>query len=73
MFKVQEFESGNGRNRCAGVFNGEECVASYHVRDHGAAYLRMAKAHAKSLNEDETKYGHRSASQTKEAESCEQK
>lgn len=50
MFEVREFVSGNGRNRCAGVFDGENCVACYHMRDVGKRYLSIAQAHADRLN-----------------------
>lgn len=54
-FSVQEFESGNGRNKCAGVFNGDVCVASFHVRDHGASYAQLAQREADRLNAEAAK------------------
>lgn len=56
-FIVRDFASGNGRNRCAGVFDtqtrdaeGPACVSNFHARDHGATYMAMAKAEALRLN-----------------------
>jgi hypothetical protein len=51
-YTVQDFASGNGRNRCAGIFLGGECVENFHARDFGAQYLARAKARAQSLNEE---------------------
>lgn len=50
MYAVKVFTSGNGRNKCAGVFHGEECVATYHIRDVGPAYHALALAHCARLN-----------------------
>ena len=49
-YTVEEYVSGNQRNRCAGVFLGDECVASYHVADYGSSYRAQAEAHAARLN-----------------------
>jgi hypothetical protein len=51
-YTVENFASGNGRNRCAGIFLGAECVENFHERDHGPQYFQRAKARAKNLNKD---------------------
>lgn len=46
---VEEYESGNGRNRVAYVLVNGETVASYHVRDVGRGYRKQAEAEAERL------------------------
>lgn len=50
VYTVEEWVSGNGRNRCASVCKGEEVVAAYHIRDYGRGFLKIAQAEADRLN-----------------------